>query len=155
MLGTAVRVGSDAKSETFDWGTLVTYFAGDSYAATDSLTAIAIIKPGMEIHPPHVHSEEEYLMVLEGEGTWSVKGEEFPAEAGDTLRGTLGLSTESATPAMSRSGSSYSSGMRSPSHRCRRPASKRRKRAGNYRVRPGNTRSCDRAHAAGQCRRLK
>ena len=80
-----VRAGSDAKAETFDWGTLVTYFAGDSYAATDSLTAIAIINPGMEIHPPHVHSEEEYLMVLEGEGTWSVKGEEFPAEAGDVL----------------------------------------------------------------------
>ncbi len=84
-LVTAVRAGADAKSETFDWGMLVTYFAGESYAATDSLTAIAIIKPGMEIHPPHVHSEEEYLMVLEGEGTWSVKGKEFPAEAGDML----------------------------------------------------------------------
>lgn len=84
-LVTAVRAGSDAKAEIFDWGTLVTYFAGDSYAATDSLTAIAIINPGMEIHPPHVHSEEEYLMVLEGEGTWSVKGEEFPAAAGDVL----------------------------------------------------------------------
>ena len=84
-LGTDVRAGSDAKAEIFDWGTLITYFAGDSYAATDSLTAVAIINPGMEVHPPHIHSEEEYLMVLEGEGTWSVKGEEFPAGAGDVL----------------------------------------------------------------------
>ena len=85
LLETGVRASTDAKSETFEWGTLVTYFAGDSYAATDSLTAIAIINPGMEIHPPHVHSEEEYLMVLEGEGTWSVKGKAFPATSGDML----------------------------------------------------------------------
>jgi mannose-6-phosphate isomerase-like protein (cupin superfamily) len=84
-LDTGVRTGTAAKAENFEWGTLVTYFAGNSYAATDSLTAVAIINPGMEIHPPHVHSEEEYLMVLEGEGTWSVKGETFPATAGDAL----------------------------------------------------------------------
>jgi mannose-6-phosphate isomerase-like protein (cupin superfamily) len=84
-LATGVVDAATARSETFDWGELITYFAGDSYAATDSLTAVAIIKPGMEIHPPHVHSEEEYLMVLAGEGTWSIQGREFPATAGDTL----------------------------------------------------------------------
>ena len=84
-LETGVRTGTEAQAETSEWGTLVTYFAGNSYSATDSLTAVAIINPGMEIHPPHVHSEEEYLMVLEGEGTWSVKGKEFPATAGDAL----------------------------------------------------------------------
>ncbi len=84
-LATGVVDAGTARTESFDWGDLVTYYTGDSYAATDSLTAIAIIKPGREIHPPHVHSEEEYLMVLEGEGTWSVKGREFPATAGDVL----------------------------------------------------------------------
>ena len=84
-LATAVVPGTEAKTENFEWGSLITYYAGDSYAATDSLTAIAVINPGMEIHPPHVHSEEEYLMVLEGEGTWSVKGREFPATSGDML----------------------------------------------------------------------
>lgn len=82
---TAVRSEASARVEAHDWGELITYFAGDSWSATDSLTAVAVIKPGMEIHPPHVHSEEEYLMVLEGEGTWSVKGEEFPAGPGDVL----------------------------------------------------------------------
>jgi mannose-6-phosphate isomerase-like protein (cupin superfamily) len=85
VLDTGVRTADAAQVETFDWGQLVTYFAGDSYAATDSLSAVAVIKPGMEIHPPHVHSEEEYLMVLEGEGTWSVEGRESPARAGDML----------------------------------------------------------------------
>lgn len=84
-LETGVVPAGEAVTEHFDWGQLVTYYAGDSYAATDSLTAVAIIKPGMQIHPPHVHSEEEYLMVLEGEGTWSVEGREFPATAGDVL----------------------------------------------------------------------
>ena len=84
-LATGVVDTGSARTESFDWGQLITYYAGDSYAATDSLTAVAIIKPGREIHPPHVHSEEEYLMVLEGEGTWSVQGREFPATAGDVL----------------------------------------------------------------------
>ncbi len=84
-LATGVVNSGTARTESFDWGQLITYFSGDSYAATDSLTAVAIIKPGREIHPPHVHSEEEYFMVLEGEGTWSVQGREFPAKAGDVL----------------------------------------------------------------------
>lgn len=84
-MDTGVVSAREAVTEEFDWGRLVTYYAGDSYAATDSLTAVAIINPGMEIHPPHVHSEEEYLMVLEGEGTWFVKGEAFPAGPGDVL----------------------------------------------------------------------
>jgi mannose-6-phosphate isomerase-like protein (cupin superfamily) len=85
LIATAVIADKDARVEHFDWGDLITYFAGESYAATDSLTAVAVIKPGQQIHPPHVHSEEEYLMVLEGNGTWSLGGREFPAGAGDVL----------------------------------------------------------------------
>jgi mannose-6-phosphate isomerase-like protein (cupin superfamily) len=82
---TAVVSATAATVERFDWGELITYFAGDSYAATESLSAVAVIKPGREIHPPHVHSEEEYLLVLEGEGTWTLQGRGFPATAGDML----------------------------------------------------------------------
>jgi len=74
-----------ARVETFGWGRLITYFDADTYSSTDSLTAVAVIDPGKQIHPPHVHSEEEYLMVVEGEGTWSVEGREFDAKAGDIL----------------------------------------------------------------------
>lgn len=84
-IDTSVVTAKAAKVEIFPWGRLMTYYAGESYAATDSLTAVAIINPGMEIHPPHIHSEEEYLMVLEGEGTWYVEGKDFPAQAGDVL----------------------------------------------------------------------
>lgn len=85
LIPSAVVSGKAAKTETFEWGQLITYFAGESYSATDSLTAVAVINPGMQIHPPHVHSEEEYLMVLEGEGTWSLLGKDFKATAGDIL----------------------------------------------------------------------
>lgn len=84
-LDTAVVTGADAKVESFEWGRLLTYYAGESYSTQDALAAVAVINPGMQIHPPHVHAEEEYLMVLEGAGTWSVEGEEFPAAAGDLL----------------------------------------------------------------------
>lgn len=73
----------EAKRDEFDWGALVTYHEGESHSVRDELVAVAIIDPGQEIHPPHDHAEEEYLMVLEGEGTWSLNGVESPARAGD------------------------------------------------------------------------
>ena len=74
-----------AETQVFEWGRLITYYSGETWSSRDALTAVAIIHPGKQIHPPHVHSEEEYLMVLEGEATWIVKGEHFPASAGDVL----------------------------------------------------------------------
>lgn len=68
-----------------DWGEFLLYSTEDTIGTRASLTGVAIIKPGEEIHPPHRHAEEEYLMVLEGEGTWSLLGEERTAKAGDML----------------------------------------------------------------------
>lgn len=67
------------------WGEFYPYFTEDTPATRNHLTGVAVIRPGQEIHPPHRHSEEEVLMVLEGEGTWSLLGEDFPAKAGDIL----------------------------------------------------------------------
>ncbi len=84
----SVITQENAAEENFDWGTFYTYFQGESYGTTDVLSGVAVINPGMEIHPPHLHAEEEYLMVMEGEGTWHLNGEEFPATAGDMLYAT-------------------------------------------------------------------
>lgn len=81
----AIRSDAEAAHQAFDWGTLITYFEGESYGTEDGLAAVAVIHPGQEIHPPHEHAEEEYLMVLEGSGTWHILGEERPARAGDML----------------------------------------------------------------------
>lgn len=82
---TSVVSAKAAKTENFEWGQLITYYAGESWSTKDALTAVAIMNAGMEIHPPHIHSEEEYLMVIEGEGTWTVKDKDFKASAGDIL----------------------------------------------------------------------
>lgn len=84
-IDTGVVSEKEAKVDHFEWGKLISYYQGTSYATKDALTAVAVINPKMEIHPPHKHYEEEYLMVLEGEGTWSVKGKTFAAKAGDIL----------------------------------------------------------------------
>ncbi|MGH7455310.1 MAG: cupin domain-containing protein [bacterium] len=44
-----------------------------------------MIKPGQEIHPPHQHAEEEFLMIIEGQGTWHLNGKTFAAHKGDVL----------------------------------------------------------------------
>ena len=67
------------------WGEFYPYFTADTPATRNHLTGVAVIRPGQEIHPPHRHSEEEVLMVLEGEGTWSLLDEDFPAKTGDIL----------------------------------------------------------------------
>ncbi len=72
-----------AKRQDFEWGSLYTYDEGETYSAKDGLAAVAVIKPGMEIHPPHQHAEEEYVIVAEGNGTWSLNGKESPAKPGD------------------------------------------------------------------------
>jgi mannose-6-phosphate isomerase-like protein (cupin superfamily) len=77
--------GEKAQKAEFDWGSFYTYYQGETYGTKDILTGVAVIKPGWEIHPPHVHVEEEYLVVTEGEGTWHLNGKSFPAQKGDIL----------------------------------------------------------------------
>ena len=67
------------------WGRFITYSEGTTFGTMDSLTGVAEINPGQQIHPPHVHAEEEYLMVLEGTGEWHLNGRDFPAKAGDMI----------------------------------------------------------------------
>ncbi len=82
---TQVQKASDVTGQDEEWGTYYQYFEGASWGTENALSGIAEIQPGKEIHPPHTHAEEEYLMVLEGAGTWSVNGETFPAGPGDML----------------------------------------------------------------------
>jgi mannose-6-phosphate isomerase-like protein (cupin superfamily) len=82
---TTIIPQSGAKQEQFGWGKFYTYFDGGSFSAKHDLAAVAVIDPGKEIHPAHRHADEEYLMVVSGEGMWTLKGETKPAHAGDML----------------------------------------------------------------------
>jgi len=84
-LKSVVMTASAADVDNAPWGRFLKYSEGTTYSTKDSLTGVAEIRPGQEIHPPHIHAEEEYLMVLEGEGTWHLNGKDFLAKAGDML----------------------------------------------------------------------
>ena len=61
------------------------YFTGETAGTKDLLTAVAVVKPGKAVHRAHRHAEEEYLILVEGSGTWSLDGKESPAKRGDIL----------------------------------------------------------------------
>lgn len=75
----------DARVHNADWGEMRTYFRGESFGTKDVLTAVAVIEPGKAIHNAHRHAEEEYLVIVQGQGRWHLDGKELPAERGDIL----------------------------------------------------------------------
>jgi quercetin dioxygenase-like cupin family protein len=75
----------DAASRMNDWGEFRRYFSGETFGTKNVLTAVAVVEPGKAVHRAHRHAEEEYLVVVEGEGTWSLDGKELPAQKGDIL----------------------------------------------------------------------
>jgi len=85
QLKSAVVSWDKAPAARADWGEIRFHFRGETLATRDVLTAVAVIKPGMAIHNPHRHAEEEYLMITEGSGVWHLDGKAFPAEQGDVL----------------------------------------------------------------------
>ncbi len=81
----AIVPQAQSKQEQFDWGKMYTYFEGENFSSKTDLAAVAVIEPGKQIHPPHQHADEEYLMVVSGEGTWTLNKQTKPAHAGDML----------------------------------------------------------------------
>lgn len=70
------------------WGKIYIYTdeaKASTFGTKNTLTAMAEILPGQEIHPPHQHTAEEFMYILEGTGTWSLNGRKSTARAGDML----------------------------------------------------------------------
>lgn len=76
---------NDTAADIADWGTFYPYFTEDTHALKPVLIGVAKIKAGQQIHPPHRHADEEYLMVTAGRGIWSLNGETREATKGDIL----------------------------------------------------------------------
>ena len=80
------RAEADHSSE--EWGEFIVYTpenGTNTYGTKNMLTAVAEIKPGQQIHPPHQHTAEEFIYILEGNGVWSMEGQEIPLKAGDVM----------------------------------------------------------------------
>lgn len=76
---------ADVTADVADWGRFLPYFTDDTHVLSPVLVGVAKIAAGQEIHPPHRHADEEYLMVTRGRGTWSLNGVQSPATEGDIL----------------------------------------------------------------------
>lgn len=84
-LKSKVVTWDEARANVADWGEMRRYFTGTTRATQNVLVAVAIVQPGKAVHKAHRHAEEEYLVIVEGTGTWSLDGKEFPAKRGDIL----------------------------------------------------------------------
>jgi quercetin dioxygenase-like cupin family protein len=76
---------AQASADQADWGTFYSYFTDDTHALSPVLVGVAKIDAGQQIHPPHRHADEEYLMVTQGRGIWTLNGVSTPANQGDIL----------------------------------------------------------------------
>lgn len=81
----AILSEADVAVEAVDWGDFYAYFTDDTHALSPVLVGVAKINAGDQIHHPHRHADEEYLMVTKGRGIWSLNGVLSPATEGDIL----------------------------------------------------------------------
>lgn len=81
----AILSQSAVASDTAPWGTFFPYFTEDTHMLKPVLVGVAKLDAGQEIHPPHRHADEEYMMVTKGRGTWYLNGKTSPAKEGDIL----------------------------------------------------------------------
>lgn len=84
LLSQVARAG-DVKPKTSAWGETRQHFQGQTFATKDIFIATVLINPGRSNHRSHRHVEEEYMVMVEGTGTWSLDGKEFPAQRGDVV----------------------------------------------------------------------
>jgi len=81
----AIMSASEVTEDVADWGSFLPYFTQDTHVLSPVLVGVAKIDAGQQIHPPHRHGDEEYLMVTKGRGIWSLNGVQTPANEGDIL----------------------------------------------------------------------
>ncbi len=84
-VSTAVVAASDGKLDRQPFGDLRVFMEG----ATEQLKGLTVgnlaLKPGATPHPPHRHSEEEILLITEGNGEIFLEGKTTKVAAGDLM----------------------------------------------------------------------
>jgi mannose-6-phosphate isomerase-like protein (cupin superfamily) len=75
----------EANLKEGDYGFFKIHTRGKTAMTVKSFSGICTVHSGKAAHPAHRHAEEEYLLIMEGEGTWILDGVESPAKQGDVL----------------------------------------------------------------------
>ncbi len=78
---------ADARNAAGDWGAIHIYTEDGTptYGHSSMLTAELEFLPHHQLQPPHQHAEEEFQYVIEGTGTWSLNGQDYPLRPGDLM----------------------------------------------------------------------
>lgn len=76
---------ADVKPDSAPWGQFYAYFTEDTVGISPVLVGVADIREGQQIHPPHRHGDEEFLVITQGRGIWHLNGRDFKAAKGDIL----------------------------------------------------------------------
>ena len=77
--------GEDAVPTRGPWGEWRRYFRGETHGTKDMVVLVVTLKPGQAPHPPHQHAEEEFMILADGAGTWTLDDKEFVAKKGDVV----------------------------------------------------------------------
>ena len=82
-----IWIVADARQSTGSWGSISIYTedAQPSFGTSSVLTAELTFLPGKQLQPPHQHPDEEFQYVIDGSGTWSLNGKEYPLSKGDLM----------------------------------------------------------------------
>jgi quercetin dioxygenase-like cupin family protein len=68
-----------------EWGEWHRFFRSDTHGTKDMIVLAVTLKPGQAPHPPHRHAEEEFMILADGSGTWTLNGKEVAAKKGDVV----------------------------------------------------------------------
>jgi mannose-6-phosphate isomerase-like protein (cupin superfamily) len=77
--------GEDAVPTRGPWGEWRRYFRGDTHGMKDMVVLVVTLKPGQAPHPPHRHAEEEFMILADGSGKWTLGDKEMVAKKGDVV----------------------------------------------------------------------
>jgi mannose-6-phosphate isomerase-like protein (cupin superfamily) len=84
-MASALVRAADAVPTRGPWGEWRRYFRGDTYGTKDMVILAVHLKSGEAPHPPHQHAEEEFMILADGVGTWTLGDKEFAAKKGDVV----------------------------------------------------------------------
>ena len=78
---------AETERDSGNWGVMdmYTYDHTSTYGAENMFTALVDLLPGESVHPAHCHAEEEIMLILKGNGIWSLGDKQFEANSGDLL----------------------------------------------------------------------
>lgn len=78
---------AEARVSRGSWGSIAIYTEDGqpSFGANSVLTAELEFLAGKQLQPPHQHADEEFQYVIEGAGTWTLNGRDYPLKKGDLM----------------------------------------------------------------------